>query len=122
MDRITDPATIAEQLGVQHHFLPGLYAKEMHIPRGVRFGKHVHDYTHSSVLVKGSVVVRENLGKPGADVGVNTPYFAPACIVIKAGVEHEILALEDAIWYCIHPTDETDPSKIDEALTGARKD
>ena len=116
MDRITDPAAIAEQLGVQHHFLPHLYAKEMHIKAGTAVGKHTHDFTHVSVLAKGRVrvIVRNDaLRAPVSFIAA-----APHHFTIDAGSEHEIHALEDSVWYCIHVTDETDPEKIDHTLTG----
>ena len=41
---------------------------------------------------------------------------APACIEIKANVIHGIKAMSDCVWFCIHATDEKDPSKVDEIL------
>jgi quercetin dioxygenase-like cupin family protein len=93
---------------IKHIFADGLYAKETHIPAGMRLGKHTHSYTHFSILAKGSVVVRS--GKDWAT------YEAPACIEIKADIEHEVQALTDATWYCVHSTDETDEEKIDQVL------
>lgn len=119
MDRVTDPAIIAEQLGVQHHFLPGLYLKEMRIPAGTAVGKHTHDFDHMSILARGSVVVKMT---PTDGRWLKRMYDAPAYILIQAGVEHEIHASTDATWFCSHATDETDPDKIDNALIGARKD
>lgn len=119
MDRVTDPATIAEQLGVQHHFLPSLYLKEMRIDAGTVVGKHTHSFDHLSILAKGSVVVKTT---PPDGRWLKRAYEAPAYIVIQAGVEHEIHAATDSVWYCTHVTDETDPTKIDDALIGARKD
>lgn len=43
-------------------------------------------------------------------------YTAPACINIVKGVDHAIKALEDSVWYCVHATDETDATKVDEVL------
>lgn len=82
---------------VNHHFSDGLYAKEMWIPKGASIGKHIHTFSHLSVLAKGSVEVCAD--------GVWTVYVAPACIDITAHVEHEVHALEDAVWYCIHNSD-----------------
>jgi quercetin dioxygenase-like cupin family protein len=93
---------------IKHIFADGLYAKETHIPVGMWLGKHQHTFTHFSILAKGRVFVR------AGDVG--TIYTAPACIEIKANVEHEIEALEDSTWYCIHATNETDENNIDEVL------
>jgi quercetin dioxygenase-like cupin family protein len=43
-------------------------------------------------------------------------YTAPTVVTIKAGINHAIYAVEDASWFCIHATDETDAEHIDEVL------
>lgn len=93
---------------VVHHFAAGVYAKQMQLPAGHYAVKHTHDYDHLSILAKGEVVVMVDEEA--------TVYAAPACINIKAGQEHRIEAISDAVWFCIHATDETDPDKIDEVL------
>lgn len=93
---------------IEHHFLPGLYAKRTHIPAGHVGMQHAHTYDHCSVLVKGSAMV-------GDGVTYRT-HHAPAHIVIPAGQQHEVRALTDIEWWCIHATDETDPAKVDEVL------
>jgi quercetin dioxygenase-like cupin family protein len=95
-------------LGTVHHFSDGLYAKEMHIPKGFAAGTHAHSYSHLSLLAKGRVKVTTD--------DYNCEYTAPACIQIKAGIHHMIEAIEDAVWFCIHATDETDPEKVDRVL------
>lgn len=100
------PAT--QPLGIEHFFAAGLYAKEMRIPAKHFVKKHVHDYDHLSILASGVVMVRMN--------GHSRRFKAPACIAIPAGVEHVIDAVTDAVWYCIHATEETDPEKVDQAL------
>lgn len=97
-------------LQIQHHFSSGVYAKEMHIPAGSTVGTHAHNFDHLSLLAGGSVIVH-------TDEFTKT-FQAPACITIKAGVHHEITALTDTVWYCIHATDVTDPELVDEALKG----
>lgn len=93
---------------IRHNFADGLYAKETHIPAGLKLAKHTHKFTHLSILARGSVRVR---------AGENSSiYAAPTCIEIKAGIEHEVEALTDAVWYCIHAIDETDETKIDEVI------
>ena len=93
---------------ISHHFSDGLYAKEMTLKKGYIATSHSHKYSHLSILAKGDVYVRVN--------GVISYYMAPACIEIKAEEIHEIQALSDVVWYCIHATDETDINKIDEVL------
>jgi quercetin dioxygenase-like cupin family protein len=97
---------------IKHIFADGLYAKEAHIPAGMMVFKHVHEFTHFSILAKGSVVVRV-----GDSIEV---YDAPACIEIKANVEHDVTAVTDVTWYCVHATDEKDESKVDEVLITKR--
>lgn len=95
-------------LGIVHHFSDGLYSKEIHIPKNYQVGSHSHNYSHLSVLAKGKVIVKTDDSEQ--------EFIAPACIEIKAGIHHMIVALEDTTWFCIHATDETDESKIDQVL------
>lgn len=95
-------------LGTIHHFSDGLYAKQMSIPAGYAAVTHTHAYSHLSVLAKGRVIVQTD--------EYNKEYVAPACIELKAGIHHMIMALEDSAWFCIHATTETDPDKVDEVL------
>lgn len=80
---------------VVHHFVGGVYAKETHIPAGTQLGQHKHDHDHLSILAKGTVVVGVN-GQAGT-------FSAPCAIRIAAGTEHHVLALTDAVWFCIWP-------------------
>lgn len=93
---------------IKHIFADGLYAKEARIPCGMKLAKHMHTFTHFSILAKGRVYVIAD------DVGAI--YEAPACIEIKANVPHMVEALTDVVWYCVHATDEKDEDKIDKVL------
>lgn len=95
-------------LNIQHYFCGGVYAKRMTLPANHYSTTHKHNFDHMSILASGAVVVLTD--------GKSTSYVAGDCIDIKAGIEHTIVALEDAIWFCIHATDITDPEKIDETL------
>ena len=81
---------------IKHHFAADAYVREMHIPAGHKGKKHTHTYDHISILGYGTVVVCVDNSM--------TVYNAPSCIEIKAGKEHEVLAVTDAVWYCIHGT------------------
>jgi quercetin dioxygenase-like cupin family protein len=96
-----DPCTV-------HHFSDGLYAKQMSIPAGYEAGSHAHNYSHLSILAKGRVIVEAD--------GWKQEFTAPACIEIAAGIHHKITSLEDSVWFCIHATEETDVSKVDDVL------
>jgi quercetin dioxygenase-like cupin family protein len=95
---------------ITHHFSDGLYAKEMRFTAGEAILKHTHEFSHLSILAKGKVAVLK-----GEEVEV---IEAPACIEIKAGLTHGVKAITDCVWFCIHATDEKDPSKVDDVLIG----
>lgn len=106
-----------DNLGIHHHFADHLYAKEMRIDAGMQVAKHMHTYTHLSILAKGRVEVRTwETDADGITTHKRTEIRAPACIEIKANVMHQINALTNTVWYCIHATDETDPARVDEVL------
>lgn len=96
----------AIDLGTQHHFSSGVYAKQMHLPKGYMAISHQHNYDHLSVLASGKVIVKTDDGQQ--------EYTAPVAITIVKHKNHAITALEDAVWFCIHATDETNTDKIDE--------
>lgn len=107
--------TVGQQLddagiGVQYHFTPGLCGTEFTMPAGSSIGKHVHDYSHLSMLMQGAAVVEV--------CGVATTHKAPAVLTIEAGKEHIIRALSPVVWLCLHATDETEPEALDASLRG----
>jgi quercetin dioxygenase-like cupin family protein len=93
---------------ITHHFSDGLYAKEARFPAGTAILKHTHNFSHLSILAEGKVAVLR-----GNEIDIVT---APACLEIKAGLIHGVKAITDCVWFCIHATDEKDPSKVDDIL------
>jgi quercetin dioxygenase-like cupin family protein len=87
----------------------GMYAKELRIPAGFSLISHSHVYDHLSVLASGTVLWTSG------DLPVRT-LRGPCAVTVEAGVEHALHAVTDAVWYCIHPTDETDPAKVDAVI------
>lgn len=99
----------APEVCINHFFGGGVYAKETLIPAGFVLTQHRHAFDHLSILASGHVAVEVD--------GVGREVFGPACIVIGAGKEHRVTALTDAVWYCVHATDCTDPAQVDHELT-----
>jgi len=108
-------SAIDTDMGVKHHFSDDIYAKELHIPKGHVALGHRHTYSHLSLLGKGVCKLSREID----GVLVETKHTAPAVLDIKAGVEHQVEALEDVVWFCVHATTEKDPAKIDEVAIGA---
>lgn len=98
---------------IRHHFVgqnqaKGVYAKEIHIPAAHFIVSHSHPYDHLSIVARGAVKLTVD--------GESRFLHAPAALTIVAGKEHAVYAITDSVWYCIHPTDETDPEKVDEVI------
>jgi quercetin dioxygenase-like cupin family protein len=113
MSTVTDrfnelEGTFEVDLLTKHFFSDGLYAKQMSLPKGYEAISHAHNYNHLSLLQAGRVILRTDDSE--------VEYTAPAMLEIKAGVHHSITALENVLWYCIHATDATDSSEVDEVL------
>jgi quercetin dioxygenase-like cupin family protein len=75
-----------------------LAVKKTMIPAGVELTQHVHDYAHDSLLVTGIVKVYT-----GSKSNI---YEAPVLIRIPEGIQHKILAISDAEWWCMHEIDD----------------
>ena len=95
---------------VRHIFTDGVYAKRVSMQAGDSFSKHRHSFDHLSIVAKGMISVKCE--------GEETIYSSGDDVCISAGVEHEIEAITNAVWFCIHATDEKDPDNIDHVLTG----
>lgn len=99
----------AVELETQNYLENGIYTLEIKIPADGYVKQHQHHYAHTSILAKGKV-------KLIAD-GVETIVTAPAVLTLEEGVNHEIFAIDESIWYCIHQTLETDINKVEDAIT-----
>jgi len=102
-----------EDFPVTHHFAPGVYGREMLIPKdGTIVGK-IHRHAHLNVVVRGHARVSTEFGARevrGGDVFVSQP-----------GTKRAVHAIEDTVWITIHPnaTDTQDLDKIEEYVIEA---
>jgi len=97
---------------IVHHFAPGLYAREMRLPKGAFISSRVHKFPGLSILSKGSMALYM---EDGTTQIVREGFH----IVAPAGARRAAIALEDVVWTCMHPTDETDLEKIEAQVTAA---
>lgn len=98
---------------IRHHFAGqdddrGVYAKEVHIPAGWTLASHAHHYDHLSILSSGMARLKID--------GVTKLVQGPHAIVMPKGSQHELYAITTCVWFCVHPTNETDPGKVDEVI------
>ena len=87
-----------EYPGIESHMtmVANTWIRQMHFPNaGNYMAGHKHTFNHTTLLAKGKFRVKVN--------GHITDYTAPQVVIIKAGLEHKIVALEDdSLAYCIH--------------------
>ena len=99
---------------VRHYFAPGLYAREMTIPKGVTVPGAIHKTEHLIVVSMGRLRVSTEGG--WRDVG------AGETIVCKPGMKNAVHALEDSRWTNFLPNPEncTDTDKLTELFTESK--
>lgn len=95
---------------LEHHFAPGLYARQITIPAGVMCTGKIHKDDDISVLLEGVIDV---LTPDGFKRMVG-----PCTFVSKAGVKKLGYAHTQTVWTTIHhnPTDETDVETLEGML------
>lgn len=98
-------------IDIQHHFSSGVYAKQTIIPAGITLTQHEHGFDHLSILASGMVIVSVD--------GEENVVTGPACMTITKGRSHAVTALTDAVWFCIHKTDDTNPDTVDASILAA---
>lgn len=98
------------EIQTRHHFDNGVYNREHFIPKGASVLTHSHNFQHMSVLVSGKVIL--------TIAGEEFAHEGPKVLSIEANVPHGIHAITDAVWMCIHSTDETDIEQIEHNIIG----
>lgn len=94
---------------VNHHFSPGVYARELHIPAGAILTGRVHKYTNLNILSAGEMAVLTDDGMKRVS--------APFTVVSPPGTKRVAYAFTDCVWTTILATDETDPAAIEAHFT-----
>jgi hypothetical protein len=98
------------ELPLVHRFTPGLYIREIYMPKDTVLTSLLHLTTHPFFIMKGDVSVWYH----GIPV---QRYRAPYTGITEAGTRRLLLTHEDTIWTTVHATDLTDPDEIAEAIT-----
>lgn len=93
-----------------HKFTPGLYIREIFMPKDTILTSLLHLTTHPFFVLQGDVSVYCH--------GVLTQrYKAPYTGITEAGTRRMLYTHEDTIWTTCHVTDLTDPDEIIESIT-----
>lgn len=96
------------EIPIEHFFAPGIYMRQMTMPKDSVVTGKIHKTEHMCVLAKGSVAVANENG--------SKVYTAPAVIHSMPGTKRALHALDEVVWINVHhnPTDEQDLEKIEE--------
>jgi len=96
------------ELRVEHHFAPGVYARELFIPAGTLLTGKIHKTEHLNIISQGRISI--------SNVGERTMITAPHTMISKPGTKRAGYAHEDTVWVTVHPTDETDLKVLEKML------
>lgn len=98
---------------VRHIFTPGLYSREIFMPRGSVIMSKIHKTEHPYVVSQGKVHVFIE------GIGWNT-YSAPYIGVTKPRTRRVLLIEQDCVWTTFHVTDKTDIGEIEKDIIEPR--
>lgn len=99
---------------VHHYFAPGLYAREMTIPKGVTVTGAIHKTEHLIVVSMGLLRVSTEGGWRDVAAGET--------IVCKPGMKNAVHALETSRWtnFLPNPENITDTDRLTELFTESK--
>jgi quercetin dioxygenase-like cupin family protein len=96
------------EVPLHHAFAPGVYLRQVVMPKGSLVVGHEHKTEHFNIVLSGHASVMMN--------GEVQEIRGPSIFVSKAGVRKVLLIHETMIWATIHPTNETNLEVLDEQL------
>lgn len=98
------------EIKTTHHFAPGLYMREIFIPKGTTLTGKIHKTEHLNILSQGDISVLTEHGIKRLK----------ASTVIKSnpGIKRVGFAHEDSVWITVHPNveNERDVGLIEDML------
>lgn len=103
-------STTGERLKLIHRFEPGVYIREIHMPKGEFVIGAEHTTRHWNVIISGraSVIMEGEVHE----------IEAPHAFISNARVRKVLKIHEDCIWQTLHanPTEERDTAKLEASL------
>lgn len=104
------PKEVQIEIPTTHYFAPGIYMRQVFIPKGATVTGKIHKTEHLNILSQGKLAVL-------TEDGMKT---LTASTVVKSmpGIKRVGHALEDSVWITVHanPSEEQDTDKLEAAL------
>ncbi len=96
---------------LKHSFSPGIYMREVFLPKGMLLTGKIHRHEHPNVLLQGKIEMVTESG------GIET-MEAPQAMISPAGTKRVIYVLENCRWITFHfnPNNETDIDKLEREI------
>lgn len=96
---------------LKHTFMPGMYMREIFMPKGSKVSSKIHKFRHPYFILKG--VVRVWLDGYGWQL-IQAPFSG----ITEPGTRRVLDVLEDTVWVTVHsnPDDTEDLSIIEERV------
>jgi hypothetical protein len=96
-----------------HRFTPGLYVREIFLPKGAFVISKIHKTEHPYTVIKGHASV---LTEDGKVQQIKAPFVG----ITKPGTRRVLFVHEDCVWLTFHPTNLTDLKEIEDQLIEPR--
>lgn len=96
----------SKELVTNHYFANGMYAREVHRPKGTLIVGKVHKHEHFFFVTKGQI----NVWTEDGMIEMKAPYV----VISKPGTKRVTFAVEDSTGMTVHRTDKTDLNDIEE--------
>lgn len=95
----------SEVCPLKHTFAPGVYVREIFIPKGTLIVGKLHKHAHPNFLMSGDVSVLTEEGPKRLR--------GPMSMISPAGTKRVVYAHEDTVWITIHVTKKTSLREIE---------
>lgn len=111
VDRIQDKMLTMPQVEcpLKHCFTPGLYYRELFVPKGTFLVTKVHQTEHPFVIASGRLAIWTE--KDGLQ-RIKSPHIG----VTKPGTRRLAFTYEDCVWLTFHATEKTDLDELEDFL------
>jgi len=95
---------------IKHHFMDGVYIREMHMKKGSAVIGAIHKHLHMCFLLTGRITV--------VNEDETVDHIAPCFIVSTPGIKRVLYAHEDSIWFNTHknPSNTEDLDKLEKEI------
>ncbi len=107
-EKIDSGELVEQDCPVIHRFSPGLYLREILMPKGTRIIGKIHATEHFNVVLTGrcTVITVEGI------MEIEAPYT----FISKAGIQKVVIAHEDCQWQTLHVTNKTKVEEIEKEV------